>query len=50
MKASHFNIGKPDGDMVNPKPAPPIAAEPKIGDFDVENAKRTLRMASWTVG
>ena len=50
MKASHFTIGKADGDMVCPKPTQPIEAEAKIGDFNVEEAKKNLRMASWTVG
>ena len=50
MKASHFNIGRPGSDMVNPKPIEPIESKPKIADFNVEEAKKTLRMASWTVG
>lgn len=50
MKASHFKIGKTDGDMVNPKPVPPIDSSFTIKDFDIEHAKKRLSQASWTTG
>ena len=50
MKASHFNIGRPDANMLCPKPTQPIEPAQQIASFDVEAAKKSLRQASWTVG
>ena len=51
MKASHFVIGNPEGSMTNPKPIQPVEPTVKIGfNFNVDDAKKMLREASWTVG
>lgn len=51
MKASHFNIGNENGDMINPKPTLPIDGVPMIGDaISIEDSKKRLGQASWTTG
>lgn len=50
MKASHFSIGKPGSDMVNPKPVTPIDPAFTIQNYNIDEAKKRLSQASWTVG
>jgi hypothetical protein len=35
MKASHFEIGKQNGDMINPKPVPPVEPTQILKNFDI---------------
>ena len=52
MKASHFNIGKKDGDMINPAPVPPVAAVTgfTVKQLSMEEAKQRLGEAHWDHG
>jgi hypothetical protein len=51
MKAAHFDIGAKDGNMLHPKPAPPIDPPALLGEaISIEEAKKRLTQASWTVG
>lgn len=51
MKASHFSIGKVNGDMVSPKPIAPIEPVSMMGDaLSAADAKKRLGQASWTTG
>ena len=42
MKASHFNIGNPKGNMIHPKPIPPQEIETQATVFSIEDAKKRL--------
>jgi len=51
MKASHFNIGKPGGVLVPPKPISPL--QPKVDyapSVNIQEQKERLTQASWSAG
>lgn len=51
MKASHFDIGKMGGTMVNPKPLDPIPASVRDeAPFDIVEARQRLGEAHWNHG
>ena len=52
MKASHFDIGKHNGSMVNPKPLEPLPAKSTRPEdkFDIDEARQRLGEAHWNLG
>jgi hypothetical protein len=51
MKASHFDVGKMGGTMVNPKPLDPIPAPARNETtFDINEARQRLGEAHWDHG
>lgn len=52
MKASHFKIGKNNGDMINPAPIPPVGAATgfTVKQLSMEEAKQRLGEAHWDHG
>lgn len=42
MKASHFNIGDPKGNMLHPKPVTSVSALFPAPQYNVEEAKLRL--------